>query len=649
MGILSKLKTVFRGDIPIDHLRHEAWRRRKAAARQKAERNALDALNGTPARLLPEFAKYSSPQLLNHFQSRERPSFPFAASRSIAEANAIVEKSTWPLMGFGPMRFDGENAWRRDPVSGHDWGLDYHADLTFVRDDGSDVRVLWELNRLGHLLALGSAYQQTNDEKYAETFFSHIEAWNGQNPYARGANWGCAMEVALRVCNVLATFQAVRTSSSLTETRLEMLLAFFDHHGRFILDNNEFSYIATSNHYLSDVVGLFWIGALVPELGHGAEWRDLGLRELLREMDKQVLPDGADFESSSGYHRFVTEMFLHTFHLALQNAIEINEHYWKKLDAMLDYLRGITRPDGKMPLVGDCDGSRFLPFKNYDADHAQFLIDLADKIEKRSSKPHTSSTAFPNAAIYILRDEKLHLHFNASDCGLNGRGSHGHNDALSIEVFANGCPFIVDPGSYAYNLDLNARHLFRSTAYHSTVMVDGIEQNTIERDLPFIIGNEAKPRVLEWSTAPDSDRVSAEHCGYQRLANAVTHRRTIEFDKTFGLWTIDDVLTGKRRHQITFNFHLAPGLGVEISDASVNIHDDAGRYLILVVAGGIDGSPRVDDSFFAPHYGKKVPTKTLTYAVEAALPFAARFILVPALPDNLAERLELAARFTDNS
>ena len=85
------------------------------------------------------------------------------------------------------------------------------------------------------------------------------------------------------------------------------MLRFFDQHGRFILDNNEFSYIATSNHYLSDVVGLFWLGTLFPEFEHAAAWREFGLSEMLREMDKQILPDGADFEASTGYHKFVSE------------------------------------------------------------------------------------------------------------------------------------------------------------------------------------------------------------------------------------------------------------------------------------------------------------------------------------------------------
>src|SRR5882757_6636995 len=121
------------------------------------------------------------------------------------------------------------------------------------------------------------------------------------------------MEVALRATNLLAAFEAFRQSSALDEKRLAILLTTFDQHAQHIVRNSEFSYIATSNHYLSDVVGLLWLGIMLPELRGARAWLQFGLREMLREMDKQVLPDGADFESSTGYHRLVLELFFYSF------------------------------------------------------------------------------------------------------------------------------------------------------------------------------------------------------------------------------------------------------------------------------------------------------------------------------------------------
>src|SRR5678815_1198476 len=135
------------------------------------------------------------------------------------------------------------------------------------------------------------------------------------------------MEVALRAINLLAAFEIFRHSSHLTRVDLTNILNLLQLHGRYIRRNLEYSYIATSNHYMSDVVGLVWLGLLLPELAEATRWREFGLREMLREMDKQILPDGADFEASTGYHRLILELLLYTFILCRENEVEIPERY----------------------------------------------------------------------------------------------------------------------------------------------------------------------------------------------------------------------------------------------------------------------------------------------------------------------------------
>ena len=116
------------------------------------------------------------------------------------------------MLGFGEKDFGSPINWHRDPLSGRIWPLDYHADIPLWHNDGSDIRVLWELNRLGHLITLGRAYALTKEEEFAAEFFAQVESWREQNPVGRGANWSCAMEVALRAMNLLAAFSLFRGS-----------------------------------------------------------------------------------------------------------------------------------------------------------------------------------------------------------------------------------------------------------------------------------------------------------------------------------------------------------------------------------------------------------------------------------------------------
>lgn len=601
MAVLKTIKRAVRGEVKLTTLGLEALRRSRVLLQQRKERANLNG--NEPLTLQRTFAKMSSAELLTHFRGEREAKFfnSFFAGEllDITAADRVVDEHCWPLLGFGEKCFGKEIQWARDPLSGYVWPLAYHRDLKLIRDDGSDVRVLWELNRLGHLLALAHAYSLTNDERYSAEFFSQLRSWVEQNPHGRGPNWACAMEVALRSMNLVAAFEIFRHSSQLNADSLMLFLQLLQQHGNYIRRNLEFSYIATSNHYLSDVVGLLWLGLLLPELRDAQGWREFGFNQMLREMDKQVLADGADFEASTGYHRFVTELFLYTFLLCRANGIEIERRYWSKLQQMLIYIRAYLRPDGFAPLIGDTDGGQVLPVTSRRADdHGYLLSAAAAALDDLSiATPSTTSQAFPAAGIYVMRDRDLYLCFNAGGVGINGRGSHGHNDVLSIEVSAAGRAFIVDPGTYVYSTDLRKRHEFRSTAYHSTVKIDNLEQNTIDLEMPFVIGNQARPRVLEWQTSMDFDKVVGEHYGYP-----VIHRRTVVFNKRERMWVIDDEFFGDGEHVYEVRFHFGPGLDVEVRDRAVEARD--GAVGLRISAVNSDVRPVLESQPVSRDYGE---------------------------------------------
>lgn len=637
MAVLDKIRRALRGEVELSTAAREAWRRGFASLDQRRDRAKVENYRKKPAGV---WQRLPDPEWLRHFRGDRdvkffrgfsdrasadfyRTQFPKEAAELIASADRIVDEHRWPLLGFGEKSFGSEIEWARDPLSGYVWPLDYHGDINLMRGDGSDARVLWELNRLGHFVTLARAYFITNDERYGAEFFSQLRSWDEQNPYGRGANWTCAMEVALRSMNLIAAFHVFRHSPQFDNDLLEPLLRLFQEHGNYIVDHDEFSHIATSNHYLSDLAGMLWLGNFLPEFRDSEYWSNVGSVDLLLEMDKQVLPDGADYEASTGYHRFVLELFLYSFVFQRLNedGIEPTEddipaESWNKLHQMLIYVRSYLRPDGFAPLIGDTDSGQVLPMRRHRADDHAYLLAIGAVVfndpglklagveppeelfwilgedgvrafqAMSASDKYGGSRVFTNAGTYIMRQDDLYLCFNASDAGINGRGSHGHNDVLSIEVSAGGRAFIIDPGTYVYSADLAKRHEFRSTAYHSTVQIDGLEQNTTRVDVPFVIGNEAKPRVLEWKTSDDFDKVVAEHCGYP-----VTHRRTVTFDKRECFWLIDDEFVGDGEHVYEARFHFAPGLDVNVNGAEVEASGLVVALLNLEVEPVLESRP----------------------------------------------------------
>ena len=686
MSVFRKLKRAARGEVKPTTAALEMFRRtRVALLRSRDMRSLADAAN-RPARLDDRYAEMNSAELLSHFRQRTNPRFfpgfsdPstghvfqewFAGeSRDLIDgANRICDNHRWPLLGFGEKSFGDQIEWLRDPLSGFVHPLTYHRDVQLIRDDGSDARVLWELNRLGHLITLGQAYSITGDEKFTNEFLSQVRTWSEQNPYGLGLNWHCAMEVALRAMNLLVTLELFKTSTQITEQAFTQLLALLDQHGTYIRKNLEFSYIATSNHYFSDVIGLLWLGIMLPELRGASEWRQFGFREMLREMDKQVLPDGADFESSTGYHRFIVELVLFSFLLCQLNRIEIPQRYWQKLLMMLEYVRGYLRPDGLAPLIGDSDSGQVIPMRRRAAnDHAYLLpvgaIALNDSgliatnpepseealwlLGKEGLSAATSlaestevpaSISFPDAGLHILRHEDLYLSFNTSHAGINGRGSHGHNDALSIEVAACGRTFIVDPGTFVYTGDLASRHRFRSTAYHSTVEVDAQEQNTTNVNIPFVIGDEAKPTVLLWATGKELDKVTAEHYGYKRLPNPLTHRRTITFNKNDRYWLVDDEFTGDGKNDLSIRFHFDAGLEVSSRANQVVARDESSGARLLISAITLKSEAVLEQQASSREYGERRESVTACWNVTGKHTKLS-WLIVPVSPvENESNRL----------
>jgi heparinase II/III-like protein len=688
-------RSVLRGQISAGVAVLEYFRRCRVAVTQRRERRMVEELGKQPARLRPEFAKLTAADLLRHFRERTAPAFlpgfedapptiaalqrklfPTETQRLIESARLITNAHRWSLLGFGEMDFGKQIDWNRDPLSSRVWPLDFHADLVLWHNDGSDIRVLWELNRLGHFLTLGRAYALTQDELFVEEFLEQLADWHHQNPVGRGANWSCAMEVALRAMNLLAAFMLFRSSPSLNDERLAMFLAILDQHGAHIKRNLEFSHVVTSNHYLSDIAGLLWLGLMLPELTSARDWRDWAMAEMLREMDKQILPDGADYEASTGYHRFVLELLLYSLILCQANGIPIDEEHRRKVRAMLGFERAILRPDGLAPLIGDTDGGQVVPIVSHTADDHAYLLALGAVIYKDSQlklpqlevpeellwilgekgvreyenllpgKQNISSQSFACSGTYLARNEDLFLLFNASGTGAAGRGSHGHNDALSIEVSACGRAFIVDPGAYVYTADLHERHLFRSTAYHSTVQIDEAEQNSTDERVPFVIGDNARPQVLQWETGSICDCIVAEHSGYERLVQPVKHRRKVTFEKIERWWLVEDEFQGNGEHTIAARFHFDSGLEVGIHGEGMAVASDPVNGARLFVCPiELDQLPQFEPRYSSKNYGLKVPSVSACWEIRTHLPCKLSWAIVPVCPgENELDRLRIIKR-----
>ena len=112
---------------------------------------------------------------------------------------------------------------------------------------------------------------------------------------------------------------------------------------------------------------------------------------------------------------------------------------------------------------------------------------------------------------------------------------------------------IVDPGTYCYTPYPEWRNKFRSTAFHNTLQVNGIEQNDISGGL-FVM----KPGVACVVTRFLEDEQGIEFLGEVRYLNSlIVHTREIRLSKHGRGIEIRDSVMGSEAASV--NICLGPG------------------------------------------------------------------------------------------
>jgi len=247
-----------------------------------------------------------------------RSSIPSNERENILRAAAQVRRHDFDLLGSEPCHVGTGKI--SDGYENIDWHLDFchqtrwsgevhHHFLKAVRNDGSDIKYVWELSRLQHLITLGQAYILTGDDSFAVEYKLQVLDWLAANPVAAGPNWLCCMDVAIRAANLSLSFFLFQGSKVLGDQFAGRLLVSLGRHCDFIVHHLECSGEQNGNHYLADLAELHVVCSLFPEFKQADQWLIFSQCELEREMQKQVHPDGTGFEDSTCYHRLVLELF----------------------------------------------------------------------------------------------------------------------------------------------------------------------------------------------------------------------------------------------------------------------------------------------------------------------------------------------------
>ncbi|HET6315346.1 MAG TPA: alginate lyase family protein, partial [Chloroflexota bacterium] len=555
------------------------------------------------------------------------------------------------LLGSGPVALGQTIDWHTDFKVGVSWPRDVLADdqdyLRLV--EPCDVKVPWELSRCHHWVALGRAYALTRDRRYASEFVDQLDAWLDDNPWPYGVNWSRAMEAAVRAVNWLWAAALFADAPEFSEASKRRWLKAMLQHGRHIRANLEYADV-NGNHYLSNGVGLLFLGVLLPKLSNAAEWRRKGAEIVWGEIERQVHADGVDFEQGIGYQGLVLEFWYSCVLLCQRNDVSVPAGVVDRLERMFSFVYAYTRPDGTFPQIGDNDDGRLAGIDDEPVgshrrhlavggamfSRPEWLAAAGDAVENAVwlcgtdvlTQPRKTvsqgSQGFPDGGFYVVRTGDSVMVIDAGEVGMCGIGGHGHNDVLSFDLWAAGAPLLVDSGTYTYSADAPARQALRSTGAHNALRVDGQETSRLAGD-PWLwqIANDAHPSVLQWSSDRDRDLLIAEHNGYARLAQPVIHRRTIDFDKRAMIWRIVDELRGTGEHLVELFFH--PAVPHAFEQGGVMVRAPRGDVWLFPPR---ELSVREDAGWISRGYGHREPATVLVYSARLAVPASIHTTLV---------------------
>ena len=372
------------------------------------------------------------------------------------------------------------------------------------------------------------------------------------------------------------------------------------------------------------------------------------------ECHRQNAPDGGNREQAFGYQSFVIDFLLIAGLAARARGDDFSPVYWRRIEAMIDFLASMTNAAGVLPTIGDGDDGRvmnlapesgFSPHGSLIATGAVLFErrDLAAKagaadgktvtllgigatrtlarLRERGRAGFRPRMQFCESGYYLLgtafeTPDEIRLLVDSGSLGYLSLAAHGHADALSFILNVGDREILVDPGTYAYHTEPEWRSYFRSTRAHNTVSIDGEDQSVQAGN--FMWTNHARARCVSFDASPHCQRFVGEHDGYGRLADPLIHSREITLEPDRQLIEITDTLRCAGTHTARRAWHFAADCRVEPHDAGLRVTSGVAQVFMEPLEALQDmeihraGSP-AQGGWMSRTFGRKQPATTVSW------------------------------------
>src|SRR5262245_4374396 len=478
-----------------------------------------------------------------------------------------------------------------DPI---DWHRDYSSEmvgsivysgLINVRDKDTvgDIKYIWELNRLQHLILLALAGAWTGNANYWEEIEKQVISWDKSNPFMMGLNWKSPLEAGIRLIT-WAYVSFIADNAGQERERFHKILQHRIYQHQYFIRKFYAKNSSANNHLIGEMAGLYVGSVFWPCYQESAGWRGFARRKLIQEMFRQVEGDGVGKERATEYQVSILEFFVLAGALGHLIGEPFPQEYWARLTRMLEFLSAISNRAGDLPMFGDGDSGQAVWLPETTPERVRRLVGLspfhqisAGNLDLRSMLllwgqssqdisisplplPTQNLEAFPDGGYYVLANNRgdeneMMVVFDAAPLGLPPLNAHGHADALSFWLSYGGEEFLIDPGTFTYYSSAQWRSYFRGTAAHNTVRIDRQDQSVSSGT--FLWCETADCRVEHVEGTDEFVQAVGSHDGYRRLPDPVIHTRKLQLFKKSRTLVITDHVECQAMHEVEIFFHFS--------------------------------------------------------------------------------------------
>ncbi len=371
-----------------------------------------------------------------------------------------------------------------------------------------------------------------------------VTRWIAENPIGSGNGWE-PYPASLRIVNWI---KWCLSGEQLDQLMLDSLSQQVRWLGRRI------EWHLLGNHLFANAKALIFAGLFFE--GREAEaWLDKGLAILARELDEQVLADGAHFERSPMYHAIILEDVLdlsnasRAFGMAQRRPLD-------RLPAVAErmhvWLAAMTHPDGGIAFFND---SAFAIAPTCTA-----LEAYATRLGQSGARQLGGVQQLRSSGYVRANRGLAALVADVGEIGPSYLPGHAHADTLSFELSLDRARLIVNSGISTYTIG-NLRAHQRSTAAHSTVEIDG--ENSSEVWSSFRVGRRARVHGVAVAEEGGIISIGAAHDGYRWLRGKPKHHRRWQLGES--RLVVLDTVSSTASHACQARFHLDPGVEATIA------------------------------------------------------------------------------------